>query len=130
MKPQDENYLAEFVAKVGEAVPEMPLYYYHIPVLTGVNIPMSRFIVKISGMLPNFVGIKYTHEDFMDFMTCLNYKEGAFDMLWGRDENLLPSLAAGARGAVGSTYNYAAPLYNQIIRQVVLFIFTFLRYNE
>lgn len=115
-KPADENYLAEFVAKVGEAVPEMPLYYYHIPVLTGVNIPMSRFIVKISAMLPNFVGIKYTHEDFMDFMTCLNYKERAFDMLWGRDENLLPSLAAGARGAVGSTYNYAAPLYNQIIK--------------
>lgn len=115
-KPADENYLAEFVAKVGETVPEMPVYYYHIPVLTGVNIPMSRFITSISDMLPNFAGIKYTHEDFMDFMTCLNYKEGTFEMLWGRDENLLPSLAVGASGAVGSTYNYAAPLYNELIK--------------
>jgi len=115
-KPADENYLAEFVARVGESVPEMAVYYYHIPVLTGVNIPMARFIIKISEMLPNFVGIKYTNEDFMDFMTCLNYKGGAFEMLWGRDENLLPSLAIGAKGAVGSTYNYAAPLYNELIR--------------
>ncbi|MBI5009743.1 MAG: dihydrodipicolinate synthase family protein [Bacteroidia bacterium] len=115
-KPADENLLAEFVAKVGETVPEMPVYYYHIPVLTGVNIPMARFITRISGMLPNFAGIKYTHEDFMDFTTCLNFKEGAYEMLWGRDENLLPSLAAGARGAVGSTYNYAAPLYNELIK--------------
>ncbi len=115
-KPADENYLAEFVARIGESVPEMAVYYYHIPVLTGVNIPMARFINKISEMLPNFVGIKYTNEDFMDFMSCLNYKDGAFEMLWGRDENLLPALAIGARGAVGSTYNYAAPLYNELIK--------------
>ncbi|MBK9388690.1 MAG: dihydrodipicolinate synthase family protein [Bacteroidetes bacterium] len=115
-KPADENYLAEFVARVGESVPDMAVYYYHIPVLTGVNIPMARFIIKISEMLPNFVGIKYTNEDFMDFMSCLNYKGGAYEMLWGRDENLLPSLAIGAKGAVGSTYNYAAPLYNELIK--------------
>jgi N-acetylneuraminate lyase len=77
---------------------------------------MARFIIKISEMLPNFVGIKYTNEDFMDFMSCLNYKGGAYEMLWGRDENLLPSLAIGAKGAVGSTYNYAAPLYNELIK--------------
>ncbi len=116
-RPADENYLAEFVAKVGEAVPDMPVYYYHIPVLTGVNIPMARFIKKISEMLPNFAGIKYTHEDFMDFLTCLNYDNKAFEMLWGRDENILPALSLGAKGAVGSTYNYAAPLYNKLIQE-------------
>ncbi|HOW39151.1 MAG TPA: dihydrodipicolinate synthase family protein [Bacteroidales bacterium] len=115
-KPADENYLADFVAKVGESVPDMPVYYYHIPVLTGVNIPMSKFLPVISSMLPNFVGIKYTHEDFMDYMTCLNYMDGSYDMLWGRDENLLPSLSIGSKGAVGSTYNYAAPLYHALIK--------------
>ena len=33
----------------------------------------------------------------------------------GRDENLLPALSAGCKGAVGSTYNYAAPLYLSLI---------------
>ena len=36
-------------------------------------------------------------------------------MLWGRDENMLPALVLGAQGAVGSTFNYAAPLYYELI---------------
>jgi N-acetylneuraminate lyase len=36
-------------------------------------------------------------------------------MLWGRDENMLSALAVGAKGAVGSTFNYAAPLYYNLI---------------
>jgi N-acetylneuraminate lyase len=115
-KPADESQLAEFVAKIGESVPEMPVYFYHIPQLTGVSMPMIGFLKKISEMLPNFAGIKYTQEDFMDFVLCLNYKKCKYDLLWGRDECLLPALASGAKGAVGSTYNYAAPLYNALIR--------------
>jgi N-acetylneuraminate lyase len=112
----DENRLADFVACVAESVPEMPVYFYYIPALTGVNIPMIGFLQKITEMLPNFAGIKYTQEDLMDFMSCLNYKCYTYDILWGRDECLLSALALGARGAVGSTYNYAAPLYHSLIR--------------
>jgi N-acetylneuraminate lyase len=36
-------------------------------------------------------------------------------MLWGRDENMLPALSLGAKAAVGSTFNYAAPLYRRLI---------------
>jgi len=115
-KPSDAGHLAEFVARVGESVPEMPVYFYHIPVLTGVNIPMKGFLEKISGMLPNFAGIKYTHEDLMDFMWCLSYKEGAYDMLWGRDECMLSALVLGTKGFIGSTYNYAAPIYKSLIK--------------
>jgi N-acetylneuraminate lyase len=36
-------------------------------------------------------------------------------VLFGRDEILLAGLALGAQGAVGSTYNYAAPVYQRLI---------------
>ena len=108
-KPGNDVQLAEFVARVGESVPEMAVYFYHIPVLTGVSMPMAGFLRRITDMLPNFAGIKYTHEDFMDFFTCLNYQGGAYDMLWGRDECMLSALVLGCKGAVGSTCNYAAP---------------------
>ena len=114
-KPSGTGLLAEFVARIGESVPEMPVYFYHIPSLTGVNLPMYGFLSQISGMLKNFRGIKYTHEDFMDFLSCLNYKDGAYDMLWGRDESLLSAMILGCKGAVGSTYNYAAPLYHALM---------------
>ncbi|NSW94320.1 MAG: dihydrodipicolinate synthase family protein [Bacteroidales bacterium] len=115
-KPPDEGHLAEYCAMVGEAVPQMPVYFYHIPGLSGVNFPMIKFLEKISGMLPNFAGIKYTHEDSMDFLSCLRYMEGAYDILCGKDENFLPSLALGCKAAIGSTFNYAAPLYHELLR--------------
>ena len=114
-KPANVEMLAECIIAIAETVPEMPFYYYHIPVLTGVGFAMFDLLKAIDGRIPNFAGIKYTHEDFMDFQTCLNYKNRKYDMLWGRDENMLSALAVGAKGAVGSTFNYAAPLYYELI---------------
>ncbi|WP_430809649.1 MULTISPECIES: dihydrodipicolinate synthase family protein [unclassified Carboxylicivirga] len=115
-KPATAAQLAEFVMRVGAAVPDMPVYFYHIPVLTGVNVAMIDLLKELHGKMPNFAGVKYTHEDFMDFLSCLHFADGQYDMLWGRDENLLAALALGAKGGVGSTYNYATPLYSQLIK--------------
>ena len=114
-KPANVETLAQICIKVGESVPNMPFYYYHIPVLTGVNVPMFDLVRALDGRLPNFAGVKYTHEDFMDYQSCMSYKDGKYDMLWGRDENMLSALVLGAVGAVGSTFNYAAPLYYDLI---------------
>jgi N-acetylneuraminate lyase len=114
-KPASAEMLAECCRTVAESVPGMPFYYYHIPVLTGVNFAMFDLLKAVDGRIPNFAGIKYTHEDFMDFQTCINFQNGKYDMLWGRDENMLSALALGTRGAVGSTFNYAAPLYYSLI---------------
>jgi N-acetylneuraminate lyase len=51
----------------------------------------------------------------MDYGRCLVLERGRFDMLFGRDEILLSALALGARGAIGTTYNFAAPLYRRIM---------------
>lgn len=115
-KPANVKQLAQCCMEVASVVPDMPFYYYHIPVLTGVNFAMIDLLKELHGQLPNFRGIKYTHEDFMDFLSCLHFADGKYDMLWGRDENMLPALALGTKGAVGSTYNYAAPLYNDMIK--------------
>ncbi len=114
-KPSNVSMLAACCAEVAAAVPDMPFYYYHIPALTGVNIPMYDLLREADGHIPNFAGIKYTHEDFMDFLLCLRYQSGKYDMLWGRDENMLSALALGTRGAVGSTYNYVPAMYHALM---------------
>ncbi|MGV8096179.1 MAG: dihydrodipicolinate synthase family protein [Mangrovibacterium sp.] len=114
-KPTTGKQLAEFCTKVAEAVPQIPIYFYHIPVLSGCYVSMYDFLQEASAMIPNLAGIKYTHEDFMDFLSCINFMDGKYDMLWGRDENMLSALVLGTRSGVGSTYNYAAPLYYQMI---------------
>ncbi len=114
-KPADVTTLADCCKQIADVVPGMPFYYYHIPVLTGVDFPMIDLLKNVDRKVPNFAGIKYTHEDFMDFLSCLHFQNEKYDMLWGRDENMLAALAVGAKGAVGSTFNYAAPLYYNLI---------------
>lgn len=114
-KPVDIGSLAACCKEVADSVPDMPFYFYHIPALTGVDFPMIDLLKNVDGKISNFRGIKYTAENFMDFLSCLHFQNGKYEMFWGRDENLLSSLVLGCRGAVGSTYNYAAPLYFDII---------------
>lgn len=107
--------LAQICIEVGKAAPGTALYFYHIPVLTGVNVSMTEFLAHMDGNLASFAGIKYTHHDLMEFNQCLKYKDGKYDVLWGWDEVFLGGMAMGARGGVGSTFNYAAPLYHRLI---------------
>jgi N-acetylneuraminate lyase len=114
-KPANVEILARMCAEIAAVVPEMPFYYYHIPVLTGGNYAMISLLEAVDNKIENFAGIKYTHEDFMDFQSCMSFSNNKYDMLWGRDENMLSALVLGAKGAVGSTFNYAAPLYTELI---------------
>jgi len=114
-KPANVAVLADMCAEIAAEVPDMPFYYYHIPVLTGANLNMIDLLEAVDGKIVNFAGVKYTHEDFMDFLSCMSFKNNKYDMLWGRDENMLSALALGTKGAVGSTFNYLTPLYKQLI---------------
>jgi N-acetylneuraminate lyase len=116
--PQRLEDLVAFCAEMAAAAPSLPFYYYHMPSMTGVNFPMVDFLEAAAETIPNLAGIKYTYEDLMDFELCRRLDGGRFDMLFGRDEILICSLALGCRGAVGSTYNIAAPLYLRLIEAV------------
>ena len=107
--------LADFCAAVAGAASKTPFYYYHIPSMTGANFQMIDFLAAAEDRIPTLTGIKFTSEDLADFGQCLHYGGGKFNMLFGRDEMLLAGLAMGAPGGIGSTYNFAAPLYRRII---------------
>jgi N-acetylneuraminate lyase len=107
--------LVDYCAQVAAAAPKLPFYYYHMPAMAGADLPMIDFL-KIAGKrIPNLAGIKFTHENLMDYSRCLNFEGGRYNILFGRDEILLAALSMGAAGAVGSTYNYMAPVYHRII---------------
>lgn len=115
-KPTSINNLVNSMAAIASAAPATPFYYYNIPTLTGVGMDMISFLQKAEDLIPNLAGIKYTASTLHEYQACLNYKNGKFDILFGYDEMLLPALAVGAKGAIGSTYTFAAPLYLQVIK--------------
>lgn len=114
-KPHSVANLVDSIGSIAQAAPDIPFYYYHIPSLTGVGIDMIDFLTLAEANIPNLAGIKYTASTIHEYQACLNYKGGKFDVLYGYDELLLPALAVGAKGAVGSTYNFAAPLYLRVM---------------
>lgn len=116
LAPTKISDLVSFCATVASGAPELPFYYYHIPSVSNVNLSMPTFLKKAGKEIPNLAGIKFTHRNMMEMMQCLTAENGKWDILHGFDEELLMGLVAGAKGAVGSTYNYIAPLYNQIIQ--------------
>lgn len=106
--------LVDYCAKIAEAAPGLPFYYYHIPSMTGVSFPVLEFLKRAAPRIPTLAGVKFTWENLMDFGLCIDHEDGRFDMVFGRDEILLCGLVLGARAAIGSTYNFAAPLYHAI----------------
>lgn len=114
-KPASVENLVNCMAGIASAAPTLPFYYYHIPALTGIAIDMIAFLELAEERIPNLAGIKYTAATIHEYQACLNYKQNKFDILFGYDELLLPALAVGARGAIGSTYTFATPLYLKVI---------------
>lgn len=114
-KPGSVDALIACCAEIAGAAPDVPFYFYDIPSMTGVHLPMPEFLAKAPDRIPTLVGLKFTNPDLMAFQTCLRAGDGRFDNLWGCDEYLLAALVLGAEGAVGSTYNFAAPIYHRLI---------------
>ncbi len=105
--------LIAYCAAVAEAAPHTPLYYYDIPTMTNAPIPTARFLEQAAKSIPTLHGIKFTNNDLMTLQECLAL--GEFDIVFGYDELLLAGLTLGVKGAVGSTYNFAAPLYLRLL---------------
>lgn len=114
-KPRSLDLLIASCAEIAAAAQSTPFYYYDIPGLTGVAFSMGEFLAHAPTKIPTLVGIKFSNPDLMAFNECLHADNARWDMTWGVDEHLLGALAIGAKSAVGSTYNFAAPVYNRLI---------------
>jgi len=114
-KPRSVPSLVDCCAEIAGGCPDLPFFYYDLPALTGFTLPMPDFLTQARDRIPNLAGIKFTNADLMMFQQTLRFDGGAFSVPWGCDEYLLAALALGATGAVGSSYNFAAPVYHRVI---------------
>ncbi|WP_418604204.1 dihydrodipicolinate synthase family protein [Hwangdonia sp.] len=106
--------LVQYCKEIAACAPNLPFYYYHIPVLSGANLNMNEFLIKAESEIPSLAGIKFTNNNLIDFQHSKKVANGKFNILFGFDELFINSLPVGATGWVGSTYNHLAPLYYKI----------------
>ena len=113
-KVSGEAELVEGLLPIVEAAPKTPFYYYHIPFLSGVNLDPIKLTDISMDRLPTFCGIKYSDGASLHNLPLLESVAPGLEFLSGSDEAYLMSVAQGYKAAVGSTYNYAAPIYNNV----------------
>ena len=114
-KPASVEDLVSFFVPVAAAAPKLPFFYYNMPSMTGVSLPVERFLTEGKKRIPTLAGVKFTHNNLMEMQQCIHAKDGEFEVLHGFDEILITGLAAGAKAAVGSTYNYIPSVYRRIM---------------
>jgi len=114
-KPASLGDLVDWCATIAAEAPDLPFYYYDIPSMSGVSFPIEQLLIDAPARIPNFAGAKFTNLDLVSYRRSLDVAGDRFDLPWGSDEALLAAFATGARGAVGSTYNWAPRLYLNLI---------------
>ncbi|XAL98875.1 dihydrodipicolinate synthase family protein [Phycisphaeraceae bacterium D3-23] len=115
LKPGSAQAVADYFAPIAAAGDGLPFYVYHIPGLSGVSVPAHDQVAACAQHVPHFAGFKFTDPDLFAYARCMQRFGDRFEFMWGVDEILLAALPYGAQSAVGSTYNYAAPIYNSMI---------------
>ncbi len=110
-KPRTLSDLIDWCAAIAAEAPALPFYYYDIPSMTQVLFPIEQFLAEAPARIPTLAGVKVSNPDLVSYRRGLDAAAGRLDLPWGTDEALLAALATGARGGVGSTYNWAHPLY-------------------
>lgn len=72
-KPKNVETLVEYLKEVSDCCPSTPLYYYHIPKLTNVHLPIPRLMQLANDKIPTFMGIKFSASDLDQGIQCLEH---------------------------------------------------------
>jgi len=97
------------------AASEKPLYLYYVPASTvSVSPEQLLELCAIEGV----EGFKYTSHDLVYLTTVLAKRSEDTNIVSGPDELLLPCLALGVDGAIGTTYNLMPRLDVDIFESV------------
>lgn len=114
-KPSNIDGLVDWLAKVSEACPKTPLYYYHYHEMTGTTFPMNKVLEAAHERVPTLCGMKYTNYNLFELERCLSldYK---FNMLLGREDCLVGGLAMGVEGGIGATFSVVGHEFSLILK--------------
>jgi N-acetylneuraminate lyase len=114
-RPKCIDDLIGFLEPIAAAAPATPFYFYHIPSLSRVDVCLDEFLKKASRRIPTLAGVKYTHSNLVEYGQCQSKWSPQYELLFGKDELMLPALTAGAAGFIGTSYNFVPNSFTRVI---------------
>lgn len=110
-KPKTIESLVEYLSDIAVYCPDVPLYYYHIPMFTQVDLPMGNFMKLARKEIPSFTGIKFTSGDLEKGIQCLPHGQ----VFLGSDTILTGAVALGFTNAIMTSLNINPEISLKII---------------
>lgn len=105
--PRTVEVMVDYFKAVAEAVPETPLFYYHIPMFTHCPVDLTAFLRAASTEIPTMVGLKYTDSN-MKILKALHDELGQrFQLLNGFDQHYFDAVQMGLETAVHACFSFA-----------------------
>lgn len=103
--PMDANIMFAYYKAVAGAT-NLPFFPYHFAV--SALPPVQEYVRRLLE-LPNIQGMKVTDINLYTLQMIRAYSQDKLTLYSGADELVIPAAAAGAHGAIGSTYNFWHP---------------------
>jgi N-acetylneuraminate lyase len=100
-KPKSTKKAVEYLNEISSNCSNIPLFYYHIPVFSQVDLPMAELTAIAKKEISNFAGIKYSSGDLEKALPCLNNGQ----VFIGSNTILCGALALGFNSAIMTSLN-------------------------
>ncbi|XP_012148360.1 N-acetylneuraminate lyase isoform X2 [Megachile rotundata] len=116
-KPSSPEQIIEYLKLVGSAAPSTPLLYYHIPVLTNVNVHMRQFLESVGEKIPTFAGIKFTSANLEEGTQALNVGNKKYAVFLGNNQTISAAYTLGIDSFISTTANMLPELVLEIMAE-------------
>lgn len=108
-----KHTLSELAAYYADIASEsgLPIILYNVPALSGIAFKSGELSDLFAD--PNIIGVKHTSYDMYQMERLISgYPDKT--VFGGHDELFLSALAIGARGSIGSTFNFMPGLFRSL----------------
>lgn len=117
-KPSTCEDLMRYLQIVSQAAPNTPLFYYHIPSLTNVNLHMGEFLRKMNDSVPTFSGIKFTSTVLDEGYEAVTANNSKYSVFLGADGVMAGAYALGFDSSIATTLNMFSQYGQQILQNM------------
>jgi len=95
----DDEAIFQHFMRIGDAVPDFPLFIYNIPQCTGNNLTPT-LLKRIVDRIETIVGVKTSNSDILQIQKYIRTAVGKCSIFVGFDGLILAGLSAGVEGIV------------------------------
>lgn len=105
-RPSNIDQLVSYMEVIASAAPTIPLFFYHFPEMTKVDLPIIKFIDKTVDAVKSFCGLKFTSRNISELADIRRMHGDRIKLFVGYEDSILSALVHGLDSAICAQFNF------------------------